>query len=332
MASSVISAFDEFLKDTVNITSDDSSSARTSRDWLKGKIKKFPEDDDFPVLYSEKDIDFGSFTRKTKIRPLDDLDLMICLNACGSTYNEYSDRIDITVSDTSKTLKKLCYDGTHILNSIKVVNKFVSSLKDISQYKNSKIKRNQESAVLELTRYDWNFDIVPCFFTSEDVNGKTYYFIPNGSGSWKKTDPRIDRERTKNTNQSHNGNVLNVIRIMKYWTKRETMPTIPSYLIENMILDFYGVCSGTASTYVDMELPNILLYIRNNIESFVSDPKGIQGNINTLTDEEKVKVYNKANDDYEKSLKARELENESKQRESINQWREIFGSEFPTYS
>lgn len=331
MATTVTSAFNEFLKNTVNLDADDVKSARSSRTWLIGKIHAFPiHDSSFPELYSEKDINFGSFDRNTKKRPLDDIDMMICLNARGGSYNEYTDKIEITIDQSVKNLKDLCNPLTNTLNSVKVVNKFVSSLSLVPQYKYSQINRRQEAAVLNLTSYDWSFDMVPCFFTKEDYYGKTFYLIPDGSGNWKKTDPRIDKERVSKINQKNSGNVLNVIRTMKYWNKRPTMPSMSSYLIENMLLNHYEN-TITATKFVDIELPSCFLYIRDNIYGSVADPKGIQGNINTLTYDEKTKIYNRANLDYVRSTEARNLENQQKENESINKWREIFGFDFPNY-
>lgn len=332
MATSVTAAFNEFLRDKVNLDSGQVKKARNSRDWLTGEIHKFPsKDSSFPELYSERDINFGSFARRTKKRPLDDIDMMICLSARGGTYHEYShDNINITINPDVKSLKNLCDTFTNKLNSIKVVNKFVSALSGVPQFRKADINRRQEAAVLNLTSYDWTFDIVPCFFTQEDYYGKTFYLIPNGSGNWKKTDPRIDRERVSSINQNNNGNVLNVIRIMKYWNKRPTIPSMSSYLIENMILNCYEYRTD-ANQYVDVNLPEVFRYIRDNIFSTVQDPKGIQGNINTLSNEDKLKIYNRADLDYIRSYKARSLEDENKHKESINKWREIFGSEFPAY-
>ncbi|WP_367155198.1 hypothetical protein [Methylomonas sp. HYX-M1] len=331
MATTVTAAFNEFLKDKVNLDRNKVSTARSSRNSLIDEIHKLPsKDSSFPDLYSDKDINFGSFERKTKKRPLDDIDMMICLNAKGATYYEYSDRIEITVNPDAKNLKALCNQSTDTLNSIKVVNKYVSGLSNVPMYKKAEINRRQEAAVLNLTSYDWNYDIVPCFFTSEDVLGKTYYLIPDGNGSWKKTDPRIDRSRTSKINQNNNGNILNVIRIMKYWNKRPTMPSMSSYLIENMILNHYEYKTD-ASQYVDVNLPEVFRYIRDNIFNTVQDPKGIQGNINTLSYDEMLKIHSRADLDYTRSCEARRLEDENKHKESINKWREVFGSEFPAY-
>ncbi len=43
-------------------------------------------------------IAFGSFARRTKIRPLDDIDLMFGLTGQGATYTILSDRVTVTSS------------------------------------------------------------------------------------------------------------------------------------------------------------------------------------------------------------------------------------------
>ena len=76
------------------------------------------------------------------------------------------------------------------------------------------------------------------------------YLIPDGNGYWKKTDPRIDKERTTRINQNHDGNILQIIRILKYWNRRATMPTMSSYLLETMILNYYEGQSSKANQFV----------------------------------------------------------------------------------
>ncbi|WP_016951483.1 S-4TM family putative pore-forming effector [Anabaena sp. PCC 7108] len=232
MAQTVNVAFDEFLKDYVNLDIKDTAKARNSRDWLiEEQIHSFPYKDlYFPRFYSEKDIYFGSFARRTKKRPLDDIDIMIALSAEGSTYYEYTNGvIEMYVPDSAYKLKMLCNDDTNTLNSRKILNKFKYLLSKVPQYQEADIKTNLEAVTLKLKSYTWNFDIVPCFFTNPELSGRTYYLIPDGKGNWKKTDPRIDRYRVTEVNQAHNGNVLNVIRLMKFWNKRQTMPSMGSW-------------------------------------------------------------------------------------------------------
>lgn len=332
MANTVIEAFNKFMADTVNLDPDRTKKARGSREWLVGQIETFPEGDTkFPSIYSEKNIFFGSFSRRTKKRPLDDIDIMICLKADGCTYLEYADRIEITVPDTATRFKDYVNEGTSILNSRKIINAFIAKLAGVPQYKKAEIKRNLEAATLNLESYDWVFDIVPCFFTTEDAYKRTYYIIPDGKGNWKKTDPRLDSERVSKLNTAHEGNLLNVIRAIKYWNTRPTMPTMGSYLLENMILDYYAEQTTVASKYVDIEIVKVLLEIHRRVYNPVNDPKGIQGNLNNLSSEDKKKIFDRAYQDYAKAFDARQLENAKNDKDSIGKWIEIFGDKFPKY-
>jgi hypothetical protein len=324
----VTKAFTDFLKKTVNLDGDEVSTARSSRAWLFKQIAGFQSDPTFPKSYSEHDIAYGSFARRTKKRPLDDIDQMICLSAQGSTYDPFSLPYRITIHQDSN-LHDLCHDGTTYLNSTKVINKLIQKLAGVPQYSKADLKRNGVAAVLSLTSYDWCFDIVPCFVTTVESDGRTYYLIPDGTGHWMKTDPRIDKERVTQINQSHDGNVLNVIRVIKYWNRRPTMPSISSYLLELMILDYYASRTEIASSYVDLEIPSILDHIAFAIHGSVTDAQGIKGNLNDLSWEDRQKISDRAKQDAAKAHEARRLETEGDQAGSLKKWAEIFGSGFP---
>ncbi|MCA0754882.1 nucleotidyltransferase [Paenibacillus sp. N4] len=332
MALTVNTAFSEFMRDTVNLDSRVTSNARSSRDWLIGQINNFGLKEGFPSLYSDIDFHFGSFARRTKIRELDDIDLIIGLNAQGCTYTQNIwGTVEITVPDTASELITLCHDNTKKLNSRKVINKFVSELKTIYQYKSSDIKRNQEAATLELQTYTWTFDIVPSFMTNPESDGRSFYLIPDGNGHWKKTDPRIDRENISAINQKHNGKILNVIRLIKYWNKRATMPTIGSYLLECILINYYN-SKSEVSDYIDLEARGFFEYISSAIYNNVNDPKNIQGNINKLTFEEKQKISIRSLTDFNNAKEALTFENAGDYKSAINKWRGIFGSNFPEYT
>lgn len=332
MASTVNNAFSEFMKDYVNLDKDQVAQARSSRNWLVDQINNFPSKyDDFPALYKEKHFGFGSFARSTKKQPLDDIDYLICMKANGVTYTElYDGTVQMTVPSGTKPFSQLLQtDSTTLLSSIKVVNRFVKYLDQIPQYEKADIKRNQEAATLKLKSYEWNFDIVPCFHTTEEYDGRSYYLIPDGKGNWKKTDPRLDKARTTKVNQDRDGHVLQAIRAMKYWNNRPTMASMGSYLLENMILDYYE--NHEATKWIDWEVKKLLQHIKNNIFNNVDDPKNIQGNINTLSWDEQWSIYSRACDDYDKAVEAFDNET-SNPAYAISKWQSIFGSNFPSYS
>lgn len=331
MATTVNEAFDIFLKDYVRLDKGRSNTAKASKNNLVDGIQKFPSDGKFLRLHPDLSIDFGSFARKTKIRPLDDIDLMIILHAEGNWRSSYTDRIEISVPDSSERQLRLCHDCTSTLNSIKVVNKFKEYLSNIPTYEKAEIKRNQEAVTLKLKSYEWVYDIVPCFITAPLTDGSTFFLIPDGKGHWKATDPRIDKQRMTDINIGQLVSIPDVIRIMKYWTRRPTMPTMKSYFLESLLLNYYA--SGVTSTqYIDIEIPKLFAHIYNSVMYGLNDPKGYQGDINHLSYQERLSVQERAGIDYRKAIEAREFETAGKIKESIQKWGEIFGNDFPPYT
>jgi hypothetical protein len=332
MATDINIALAEFMRDTVNLERDQTKWARESRDWLLGRISNFAvEDDKFPNPYKEKDILLGSFHRRTKTRPLDDIDLITALTAEGSTYATYPDRICLNVHSESKRLLGLCHEGTVQLNSKRVLNKLVDSLKNVAQYRRADIGRNGEAAVVSLVTYDWSFDVVPAFFTVPEADGRTYYLIPDGAGHWKKTDPRIDEQRIAKVSQTHGDIVLSCIRLLKYWNKRRTVPTVRSYVLESMIISYYERPTTKSSQFVDIELRTALDSLAISILSPVPDPKGLQGDLNSLSLQERLDLSARARSDVALLAEARTAETSGDHRTAMARWRQVIGDTFPAY-
>src|SRR5262245_19799389 len=119
MAKTVNEAFKLFLANTVEIDPEINDNAKASRNWLMENIEGFDNTEGFFKLYPEVDMHFGSFARKTKIQPLDDIDLMIGLSALNSTYEDWApaNDININVHPLAKSLLTFCNEGTSFLNS-----------------------------------------------------------------------------------------------------------------------------------------------------------------------------------------------------------------------
>lgn len=326
MANTVNTAFNEFNKDIVNLDPDRTSKANSSRDWLYGQLNNLDgkENLDFPFKYQEKHIKYGSFARKTKIRELDDVDIMFCLTADGATYLKNYETYTIHTPNSGNRLKYL--SDNDILNSRKVVNKFKLSLAQIEHYKSADLHSRGEAATLSLQSYEWVFDIVPCFYTDTNL-----YLIPDGNGNWKSTDPRIDQNIITIASQKYNGRVLQLIRTLKYWNRHNSTHTITSYLFEQVVINFIN-SRLELSQWIDFDTRDFFNYLSTNIYNSVNDPKRIQGDLNKLTYEEKKAISEKSAWAYNKSREATNAETQDKDQEkAINKWREIFGAKFPTY-
>ncbi|HAV0411234.1 TPA: nucleotidyltransferase [Salmonella enterica] len=330
MAYQVSTAFNTLMNDFVNLDPEDTKGGRRSRDWLVDEqLLKFQnKDDKFPFLHGIPKMWFGSFSRRTKIRQLDDIDMMIIMHAQSSSYTQVGNTFYLTPGVGSRFNNYLDDSGQWI-NSRRIVNKFVSSLNSVPQYSEANSKRQGEAATLKLKSYTWNFDIVPAFITNPDSNGDTFYLIPDGDGNWKQTDPRIDKERTTRLNQKHDGKLLNVIRLVKYWKRKRGVPAIGSYLLETIMLNRYDALGADAiSDYLDIEFRNALVDLSRVIIGYVGDQKNFQGDINHLSWEERFKVQKIALEDAKVASEALSLEFTAPYK-SGRLWQNVLGNEFP---
>lgn len=316
----------EFIKDNINLDVDVTKKARSSRDFLYKQLEELPSKaENFPRLFSNKHIyNYGSFSRKTKIRPLDDIDFMLVFAADGTTYEDIGDEVKLTVPKEAENLYKL-RDENGYLNSRKMANKIKDNISKISQYQKADIRSSQEAVILNLTSYDWTFDIIPALKTTEEADGRSYYLIPNGNGHWKKTDPRIDQERVTEINQSTDFNVIEFIRIIKYWNKIQRI-NISSYLIENIVLNYFE------TNYIwskrKNQLNSFFAYLKDAIFESVLDPKGLQGDLNVLDYNKKCLIQNKAIVCKSAVVKALEFEADKKYESADEQWRVVFGDDY----
>ena len=168
---------------------------------------------------------------------------------------------------------------------------------------------------------------MPCF-KCKDIDK---YIIPNGKGHWKFTNPSVEQQRIQRINQKHKGKVLDTIRLIKYWNRRGRMPTMVSYVLETMVLDYFDKVDSS-SNWIEQRFRDVLCYIKDNIMLPIYDSKGIEGNINCLSIDEKQSIQKRAKTDYNKSCDAIFAEiNYKDQNKAINIWKDIFGSDYPKY-
>lgn len=331
MAKSVNEAFNKFMSDVVNLSPETVVKARKSRDNLLDNINEFSEDNDFFELYHGFNFHTGSFARKTKCRELDDIDLMVGIASSGAIYNASDPWDDVRIMASAiNVAQRGCMRDDGTLNSTKVLNRFKEKLENVREYSKSEIHRNGEAIVLNLISKDWSFDIVPCFHTVAEFDSRSYYLIPNGTGNWKKTAPDVDKKHVMTTNQKHEGKVLPLIRLCKRWNKTKNAKTMPSYMLETMIINFADSVNGLDDR-VEFNFCDALDYIANKITNPVYDLKRIQGDINILDYSQKMAIKGKALSDCKKAKEACLEEYFGYQQEAIRTWGEIFGKDFPSY-
>ena len=281
------SALQNLIKKKVNIQAD-VTHARDSRNFLFKQINNFSQNNSSMLEFAKKyDTSFGSFSRRTKIDPLDDIDLMIGLNGHLFKYFFKSYEYvtlrpkDIFNLGTWNNFIDKNNSGNLHLNSRKVLKELKRNLQKVPHYEKAEINLHKQAITLKLNSYPWTFDIVPCFYNS--IN----YFIPNGNGHWMLTNPKTDQDFITNINQNCSGKLLEIIRLFKYWNK-QNYNRFPSYLLEIMIANFFKYNYVPYNNTYDFFF-NGLYYLQENIGQRVKNSKDFEGNINSL-DSSKIKL------------------------------------------
>ena len=326
MPYTVNSCFDMFRRDVVDLYPGQTSTARDSRGFVYKNIDLLSQRGGRPQLYPSMNLNVGSFERKTKKRELDDIDLMVCFNGAGGSYNTVKENeLYRIVFDKSVPVISDCLEDDGSLNSRKVVNLLIRALDQVEHYKSAEKHRDHEAARLQLVSYPWNFDIVPCFYTQQQ-----FYLIPDGRGNWKHTDPRKDRARVAQCDARNNRLAAPLIRVMKYWKEQKWTDAVSSYMFEQMVLDYLeGQYILPAS--LPIVVYNVLIYLRRAIMNPVMDPKGIQGDLNELDKETREHLSASVFSSSLSAAKAIEYERNGEIQKAVRQWQLVLGDRFPEY-
>ena len=148
-------------------------------------------------------------------------------------------------------------------------------------------------------------EILPAW-ENEAVDGT--FLIPNSEngGAWDEWDPRSEVKRIKDSD-SKTGKTKALIRMVKKWTENCTI-SVKSYQIESAVVDFFSASSSEGS-YSEI-LPQFFNYFLS-----IAKDVGMKSYLKT--------VKNRAE-------KAVGLEGEGKLEEAVEEWKKIFGDDFPT--
>ena len=233
-----------------------------AKDVLINNIKSYSSDGDFPQLIETRII--GSYKRKTKINPLNDVDIVLTF---GKGY--YKGNNWHIIDDCSYSFSSIDYDDEQNVSSVRLLNKLKEKLS--ATYSRSEIRRNNEVVNVYLSSYDVGFDLIPAFYY-RDVD---YFLIPKGSNStkWKKTNPIKDELILDEINNKNGNKIKDVIRIAKHFFSYKKIPSLRSYHLESCAYYIFNEISGNDSIreYLFYFYDNLDMELLNECE----DPTGI---------------------------------------------------------
>ncbi len=332
MAYTTKDAFNLFRSREVDLTADITKTARASRDFLLRQIETTAKDNTaFPRLYGGY-VSFGSFARSTKKQPLDDIDLLLPLSGQGTEANQ--SQVDtytywLKITDCTAPLAAFP-DGYGYVNSTKVLNSIKSGLSDVRKYKKSNIKKNMEAVTLSLPSYDWVFDIVPAVPIGDGNGNIAYYLIPNGTGDWKRTDPRADETTCSRVDARHGKLFRPIVRVLKYWNERPIAPALPSYYLETLAQKVLLTLAPVP--LIRIGVAHIFQGVGSHLRATCPDPKGLGPPLDSdITVETKRKVAQAFTEAAKSSGYALMYERQNDHKNAIYWWRQVFGERFPDY-
>jgi len=340
-ANTVKTAFKKFQSQIVDLERVTTDKGRASRDYLFDQIKKLAKNQpDFPPLNGDY-ISFGSFARKTKIRPLNDIDLLLILNNRGinveilyqqkaSGYGVNMTAVcKVKIADNSSPLQVFTNNKNYV-NSIKILNRIKHCLTYITNYKKSGKNRRMQAVTLNIKSQPWTFDIVPAIPIYDYRDKVTHFLIPDGYGNWIRTNPKIDAESITTANIKHKGKLLPILRLLKYWNERRHKPILMSYYFETLVVQTFQFAPEITN------IPAALEYFFQNCNFYLMsscpDPKrlgeALDIDVNSNTKQSISKALGNAASHARHAIVA---ESKSDQKTAIYWWKKVFGSEFPTY-
>lgn len=332
MAQTVSAAFNTFRQNQVDLDPEQTRKARASRDYLFHQITALGNSDPgFPRMLATYRA-YGSFARNTKLRPLDDIDFLVLLHNQGaspvrSLHERYVYRLQLR--NRTSPLAPFSDESGNV-NSIRVLNKIKSSLARVPNYRQVELKRNNQAVTLNLQSYPWVFDIVPAAPVDNGLR-TTHYLIPDGSGNWIATDPRVDDENVTQVNSWHQKQFLPTVRLLKYWNRRTHKPRLGSYYLENLALRVFNY-SMPRITDFPSAVSFFFARCQNLLLSPFPDPKKLGADLDAGLDlMPKLKVSEAMKEAQMNAGVALSHESRSQHREAIGYWKRVFGPKFPDY-
>lgn len=290
MAATTAKAFDEF-KERLRLTDAQKSVVADRKRVTAGYLERsFPSTSDLPLRTT---ILMGSASRKTIIRPLDDIDVL-------------------AVFDNKDSIFEKQYQWN--------AQKFLYRVRDALNAYSVQVVGARGQAVRLFYKSAPHVDIAPVF---QYQSGG--YALPSGNGGWITTDPGehdayIDRRHTE-----LNHRLKPMIRMIKRWNNVHSKH-LKGFHIEVMLANVFSNLGGDSRDACE----KFFAWGQNYLDA--SDPAGHGGNLSSyLSLSARQSVLSNMKSSHARAVSANIAEARGDHAEAIRLWRIVFGDDFPTY-
>lgn len=254
----------------------------------------------------ERDILSGSYKRRTKTKPLKDVDIFFILRASEAGW------LDRHAQDLLSEIKGLLTPA-YGESSVSLGRRSV------------KVDFGVPTSAEQTDEKVMSIDVVPAF-ASDD-----HYAIPDRQlDEWVSTDPEIHEQLATDANAAYDGHWKPLVRMIKKWNDQHERPVKPSFLLEVMAL---GILNRSFGGHYALELQTFFATAAERISETWDDPADLGPPVSDRIASEPLQLQTAAKQlatAAENVSLARRLAQSGKNGEAMRVWRDdIFGPLFP---
>jgi Second Messenger Oligonucleotide or Dinucleotide Synthetase domain len=241
----------------------------------------------------------GSYSRHTKINPLNDIDVFLVRN---------SQRIGLSTG------------GNVITPNQELDAVMVAVAKAFPRITTT--KKQCRSVNVTFNGLDFGFDLIPAWLRSPDG-----YWIPdNDLGIWVPSSPEFHSKVMTEANNKSGGKLKPVIKMIKHWN-RSNLDLLRSFHIELVCADVFKQVQLSS---FQVAVATVLYRLPSYVGVALMDPAyGTSRVDRVLSAEESRKLLSRAQYDAGNVVKALKLEGDNLHADGIKAWQHIFLSGFP---
>jgi hypothetical protein len=251
-------------------------------------------------LYVANSFLTGSYSRYTKIFPLNDVDVFLVRN---------QHRTDLAVPGTGGTFPDAAL--TDVLGAVQKAYPITSVT-----------KKQNRSVNVAIRGHDFGFDLTPTW-----LRNPSGYWIPDSSlGTWIPSDPDAHATMMTAANERNEGKLKPLIKMAKHWS-RNNYDRMCSFHIE---LICAAIFSSESLDNYQIGMATVLAHLPGYIGRIMMDPiYGVSRVDKELSPAELAELRVRVNGDAGRAIDALRLENAGYHGEAIAKWKEMFLKNFP---
>jgi hypothetical protein len=286
----VAQAFDTFLR-SLELTDSERKEASTQQKSLRDSLAA-------KLGGVQRDILSGSYSRRTAIRPLNDIDLFVILDP---------------------VLHKSCYPPAA---PITCLQKIQSALK--AAYPSHNPRLQGRSVHIDFTGTGIGYDVVPAF---EEKHAGEYKIPDRDRGDWIRTNPEKHAEACKKANERAGDKLNRLVKAAKRWNcQQPEKAQLRSFHLE--VMSYEAFSTGPES--FAQGLADLFAFLANRVLSTCADPAGVGPNVDAgMTQAERTAARTALDAAAKTANVALALDRAGRTEEAHAHWRSLLGSDYP---